>query len=70
MKPARLHAIFSLLLAGILATTVGCGGSSNSSSGTSSGGGSNAANNVQTITVNAGPTLCRDPTRLTEKREG
>jgi Protein of unknown function (DUF3443) len=54
MKPARLNGFFSLLLAGILAATVGCGGSSNSS--TSSGGGSNAANNVQTITVNAGPT--------------
>jgi hypothetical protein len=56
MKPARLHAMFSLLLAGILATTVGCGGSSNSSSSTGGGGSSNAANNVQTITVNAGPT--------------
>src|SRR5258708_19619985 len=53
MKPARRNGFFSLLLAGILAATVGCGGSSNSS--TSSGSGSNAPNNVQTITVNAGP---------------
>src|SRR5260370_9145603 len=55
MKPARRHEFFSLLLAGILAATAGCGGSSRSSS-TSSGGGSTAVNNVQTITVNTGPT--------------
>jgi hypothetical protein len=56
MKPARLHEVFSLLLAGILVATVGCGGSSSSSSTSSGGGGSTTANNVQTITVNAGPT--------------
>jgi len=57
MKPARLHEFFSFLLAGILAATVGCGGSSSSSTSTSSGGGSTpAVNNVQTITVNTGPT--------------
>jgi len=55
MKPARLHEFFSLFLAGILAATVGCGGSSSSS--TSSGGCSTpAVNNVQAITVNTGPT--------------
>src|ERR1700723_3085565 len=57
MKLARRHEFLSFFLAGILATTVGCGGSSSSSSsGTSSGGGSTTANNVQTITVNTGPT--------------
>jgi hypothetical protein len=55
MKPARLHEFFSILLAGILAATAGCGGSSRSSS-TSSGGGSTTVNNLQTITVNTGPT--------------
>ena len=55
MKTARLHEFFSLLLAGILAATAGCGGSGSSS--TSSGGGSTpAVNNVQAITVNTGPT--------------
>jgi hypothetical protein len=52
MKPAPLREFFSLLLAGILAATAGCG----SSSSTSSGSGSTSVNNVQTITVNTGPT--------------
>src|SRR6201998_3675091 len=57
MKPARPHEFLWLFLAGILATTVGCGGgSSTSSSSSSSGGGPTTANNVQTITVNTGPT--------------
>jgi hypothetical protein len=56
MKPARLHGFLSLLLAGILAATVGCGGSSSSSTSNSSGGSTPAVNNVQTITVNTGPT--------------
>jgi Protein of unknown function (DUF3443) len=56
MKPtARAHDSLWALLAGILMATAGCGGSS--SPGTSSGGGSTtAANNVQSITVNTGPT--------------
>ena len=56
MKPtARAHDSLWALLAGILMATAGCGGSS--SPGTSSGGGSTtAANNVQSISVNTGPT--------------
>ena len=56
MKPtARAHDSLWALLAGILMAIAGCGGSS--SPATSSGGGSTtAANNVQTITVNTGPT--------------
>jgi uncharacterized protein DUF3443 len=56
MKPARLHEFFSLLLAGILAATVGCGSSGRSSTSNSSGGSTTPVNNVQTITVNTGPT--------------
>jgi len=54
MKPLQLHEFFSLLLAGILAATVGCGGSGSSTS--NSGGSTAPVNNVQTITVNTGPT--------------
>src|SRR6266478_3908284 len=55
MTSRRLHEFFSLLLAVIMAATVGCGGSGSSTS--SSGGGSaTPVNNVQTITVNTGPT--------------
>src|ERR1700719_1135963 len=51
MKLARRHEFLSFFLAGILATIVGCGGSSSSFIS-----GSTSANNVQTITVNTGPT--------------
>jgi hypothetical protein len=56
MKLAPLHEFFSFFLAGILAATAGCGGSSRSSSTSSSGGSTTPVNNVQTITVNTGPT--------------
>src|SRR6266478_600701 len=56
MKRARRHEFLALLLAGILTTTVGCGGGSSTGTSTSSTGGSTAVNNVQTITVNTGPT--------------
>ena len=57
MKPPQLHEFFSLLLAGILAATVGCGGSgSSSASNGGSGGSTTPVNNLQTITVNTGPT--------------
>jgi Protein of unknown function (DUF3443) len=57
MTRAGRHELFSLLLAGILASSAGCGGSSRSSATTSSGGGgSTTVNNVQTVTVNTGPT--------------
>ena len=56
MKLQRFHEFFSFLLAGILAATAGCGGSSRSSSTSSSGGSTTPVNNVQTITVNTGPT--------------
>ncbi len=56
MKRARRHEFLVLLLAGILTTTVGCGGGSSTGTSTSSTGGSTAVNNVQTITVNTGPT--------------
>ncbi len=57
MKPARRYEFLSLLLAGILTTTVGCGGGSSTGTSTSSGGGGGStANNVQAIIVNTGPT--------------
>ncbi len=59
MKPAHLHQFLLLSLAGVLAATVGCGGSSSSSTTGGGGGGTSPtspASNVQSITVNTGPT--------------
>src|SRR6266478_5629779 len=56
MKRARRHEFLALLLAGILTTTVGCGGGSSTGTSSGSSGSTPAVNNVQTITVNTGPT--------------
>src|ERR1700746_4058478 len=55
MKAMLPREFLSLFFAGILTTTVGCGGSSTTTS-SGGGGGSTTANNVQTITVDTGPT--------------
>src|SRR6201981_3884375 len=55
MKAMLPREFLSLFFAGILTTTVGCGGSSTTTS-SGGGGGSTPPNNVQTITVNTGPT--------------
>jgi hypothetical protein len=56
MNPARLRIFFSVLFSGIFVATVGCGGSGSSSTSSGSSGSTPAVNNVQTITVNTGPT--------------
>jgi hypothetical protein len=56
MNPAPLRIFFSVLFSGIFVATVGCGGSGSSSTSSGSSGSTPAVNNVQTITVNTGPT--------------